>query len=361
MVASYDRDEKPCDNSPWNEHDLAMAREPDPRSDLASLARLFHLLSRLRPSVVVAGTPKAALLMLVVSRLLRIEHRVLLLHGLRLETSSGFSRILLGQFERMTANAATRIIAVSPSLAKKYFESGYAPTEKITVLGNGSAVGIDESIFRPFRDIKNRKAVRNQMLSGFGLDPEEITFGYIGRMTEDKGISQLVDALKVMATNGLEPQCLFVGSEQGNQILEELTSLTKVRAVPWTPEIVPVYCCLDVLCLPSNREGLPTVVLEAAMMDIPTIGARSTGIVDAIQHGVTGLLVDQKDHTMLADAMTRLANETGLRKSLGKNANRYVQTYFAQADVLRRYGDFIEQMLNDAELRSSSVKRRGPK
>jgi glycosyltransferase involved in cell wall biosynthesis len=357
VVASFDFHEAPCENSPWNEHHLPMTREPSPLNDLRSLAKWVSKVWQLRPTVVVAGTPKAALLLLVVSNLLRIKHRVLLLHGLRLETSSGWRRALLVQLERMTAASATRIIAVSRSLAQKYTDSGFAPLDKVTVLGDGSAVGIDPSIFEPFQDDKNRETVRFQNLNALGLDPRKITFGYIGRMTHDKGIFQLIWALKLMAEKGREPQSLFVGSEEDSKILDDLALLANARAIPWTPEIVPIYCCIDVLCLPSLREGMPTVVLEAAMMGIPTIGTRSTGIVDAVQDGITGLLVDQEDPAKLADRMTLLVNKARLRKALGQNANRYVRTHFTQTDVLRRYGNFLEQLVTAAELGSSSAKK----
>lgn len=350
VVASFDDHKTLLRNSPWREHNLQMVREPSPRKDSASFVRWVVLLAQLRPAVLVAGTPKAALLALIAAKFLGIRHRVLLLHGLRAETASSWSRVLLVLLERMSAKSATRIIAVSPSLAEKYAAGGFSPLEEIDVLGSGSAVGIDESLFQHFQNTTKRKSVRHHTLSSLGLDPEKITFGYIGRMTHDKGISQLVEALKLMAAKGQKAQCLFVGAAEDSEIPGDLILLPHARAVPWTADIGSIYCGIDVLCLPSFREGMPTVVLEAAMMGVPTIGARSTGIVDAIRHGKTGLLVDQRNPALLAEAMARLAKEKRLRDTLGKNAQRYARAHFAQTDVLKRYGNYLEQLLDTTEV-----------
>lgn len=359
VVASFDDKRTPLQNSPWREHNLQMVRKPSPCKDSASFLRWVVLLSQLRPAVLVAGTPKAALLALIASKLLGIRHRVLLLHGLRAETASSWSRVLLVLFERITAKSATRIIAVSRSLAERYAAGGFSPPEKMAILGKGSAVGIDESLFEPFLDITKQRSVRHHTLSGLGLDPEKITFGYVGRMTHDKGISQLVEALKLMAAKGHQTQCLFVGEAEDSDILGDLRFLPQARAVPWTADIGSIYCCIDVLCLPSFREGMPTVVLEAAMMGVPTIGARSTGIVDAIRHGKTGLIVDQRDPALLAEAMARLAKEKRLRDTLGTNAQRYARAHFAQSDVLSRYGRYLEKLVNTTHLESAGLIQRG--
>lgn len=346
VVASFENGRSPLEQPSWREHNLRMVRRPSPLKDSASLARWSVLLSRKRPSVVVMGTPKAALLGLLAARLVGVEHRVLLLHGLRLETSLSWSKVFLVLIERLTAGLATRIIAVSPSLAEKYSTVGFASPGKIDVLGSGSAVGIDSKMFAPFQDTRKRQSVREQAMVGLSLDPKRITFGYIGRITHDKGISDLVAALRRLEAGGHSVQCLFVGEEEeGEKILHGLASIPLARVIPWTSEIGPIYCCIDVLCLPSFREGMPTVALEAAMMQIPTIGARSTGIVDAIQHEKTGLLVEQRDPLSLAEAMLRLAKNPKLRATLGKNAQNYVSKHFDQEDVVARYSKYLEQLV----------------
>lgn len=349
VVASFENGHSPIKQSPWREHNLHMVRRPSPLRDSVSLARWSVLLSRKRPSVVLIGTPKAALLGLLAARLARVEHRVLLLHGLRVETSSSWSKALLFLLERLTARLATRIIAVSPSLAEKYATDGFASPHKIEVLGSGSAVGIDNKLFAPFQGAQKRRRVRQQALIGYGLDPERVTFGYIGRMTHDKGISDLVAALRLLEAQGHPVQCLFVGEVEEKNIHQNLASLPLARAIPWTTEIGPIYCCIDVLCLPSLREGMPTVVLEAAMMAIPTIGYKSTGIVDAIRHEKTGLLVEQKDPNLLAESMLRLATDQKLRAALGKSSQNYASTHFAQEDVLERYGRYLQQLVKTPE------------
>ena len=130
---------------------LPMQREIAPFSDLVSLFRLWRRIRSLEPDLVNAGTPKAALLGMVTSRLAGVRRRVYLLRGLRLETTTGARRRLLGLVERVTAGCSTRVLAVSPSLAARYLELGLAPAEKVSVLGGGSSNGVDIDRFERTR------------------------------------------------------------------------------------------------------------------------------------------------------------------------------------------------------------------
>ena len=73
----------------------------------------------------------------------------------------------------------------------------------------------------------------------------------------------------------------------------------------------------DFLVLPSYREGFGSAIIEAAACGIPAIGSRIDGIIDAIDEGETGLLVEPRDINQLADAMRTLAINEQLRMKLG--------------------------------------------
>src|SRR5690606_19574991 len=120
---------------------VPMARPIRLWQDLRSLLDLIVALRRLRPQVVNAGTPKAALLGMLAAFVLRVPVRIYLVRGLRLETVRGPLRWVLALMERLTAYCATHILYVSQSLRDVYEGLGLGPRHKGMVLLEGSSRG----------------------------------------------------------------------------------------------------------------------------------------------------------------------------------------------------------------------------
>jgi glycosyltransferase involved in cell wall biosynthesis len=87
------------------------------------------------------------------------------------------------------------------------------------------------------------------------------------------------------------------------------------------------------MVLPSHREGLPTVVLEAQAAGKPVIGASATGIVDLIKDGETGLLFPVGDASVLAKALARLITDKSLAERLGLAGQELVRREFRQEQI----------------------------
>jgi glycosyltransferase involved in cell wall biosynthesis len=87
---------------------------------------------------------------------------------------------------------------------------------------------------------------------------------------------------------------------------------------------------MDVLLFASYREGLPNVPLEAAACELPTVGYRVTGVVDAVADGVTGTLAPPKDADSLGAALARYVSDASLRRAHGEAARRRVVERFTQ-------------------------------
>ncbi len=98
-------------------------------------------------------------------------------------------------------------------------------------------------------------------------------------------------------------------------------------------DTAPYYAIADVLVLPSHREGLPTVVLEAHAAGKPVVGALATGIVDMVVDGETGLLFPVGDVPALADALARLISDRALATKLGLAGQERVKREFQQEQI----------------------------
>lgn len=318
-------------------HGLPMTRQPSPASDLRGLFSWIRLLRWIRPGVVAVGTPKAGLLGLLAAATLRVPRRVYLLRGLRLETSTGLERILLTALERLAIRCATDVVAVSHSLRERALDLRLGQQQRIRVLGSGSSNGVDLDAADRV-DPARVGELRAQLGLGDGAVP---VVGFVGRLTKDKGIEVLASARRLLVERGVPHQLLIVGSldeAESDELLAELrTNGSPPIETGHVGDVRPYYRLMDVLCLPTLREGFPNVVLEAAAARVPTVTTNATGARDSVVHGVTGLICNVGDPRSLADGLAEfLSASPAHRRALGESARLRAESEFAQPLVWAR-------------------------
>jgi glycosyltransferase involved in cell wall biosynthesis len=340
VTASFDNPSEIGTKTPrWTEVHTPMARNPNPINDLISLIRWIMLLRQIRPQILILGTPKAALIGLLAGKLYSIPRRTLILHGLRLETTRGFTRLALRLGEIFTVSLATDVLAVSESLASAYTREGIIERGQARVLGRGSARGVD--CLALSKDVKTLHDKRVSKFEDVALDPNKVTVGFVGRISTDKGVPDLISAINILNSQGIDFQTVFFGDIEDQKLTQVLGNVPNSHLFCFTEDAIEIYSCIDILCLPSLREGLPTVVLEAGCFGIPTVGTLATGIVDAIENGRTGLLVGVKSPNHLANALKSLIADSALREKLGRNARAFVYKEFSQIQVVKRYCNYF--------------------
>lgn len=343
--------EAPRDLEGLNMHTIQMSREPSPARDLKSLVRWIRLLRWVKPGVVVIGTPKAAFLGLTASLICRIPIRIYQLRGLRLQTVSTPLRGLLAVFEWVTSRISTEVLAVSISLQQEYCQLGLASAKKVQVIGLGSSHGVDTELFRPDRARKWELLDSNLQAK---VDSTAPVIGFVGRFSRDKGSRELVACSRDLARTGIFHTLLLVGPIEGDQgVLEELdTSTCRVIQVGNVEDVAPYYSMMDLLVLPTHREGFPNAVLEAASSGIPTVTTDATGAVDSVLNGYTGYIVPARDHVALTEAVKTLIQDSKLRSDLGKNARNWVVSHFDSAVVTKKHVEYLVS-------RGESIRRGG--
>ncbi len=321
---------------------IPMQREISPLADLRSLSKLIQLMRRWRPDVVNASTPKAGLLGMLAARVARVPRRIYMLRGLRLETAVGKRRRLLMATERTASRCAHKVIAVSPSLAERYVELGLALAEKVQTLGAGSSNGVD------FARYQLGEGSSETLRKELGLPPDAVVFGFVGRLTRDKGIVELVEAFEQVQKVIPHAHLHLVGDlEAGDPVPAETEQRIRAQAgISLTGFVNGVerhYHVMDLLVSPSYREGFPNAPLEAAAAGVPVVGSKATGMVDAVVDEETGLLVDVGDVEGLAQAMLRYGQDPQLRKRHGAAARERARVEFRPeriwTELLRVYRD----------------------
>lgn len=149
---------------------------------------------------------------------------------------------------------------------------------------------------------------------------------------------------------------IFVGEgELGhrlNDIAYKLNIQDKIIFTGFRADIPEVTSTFDIACLPSLWEGMGRSVLEAMASGKPVVASRVGGIVDLVQDGLTGILVDPGDHQALAKAIIRLLKDKGLRQKMGEEARKRVDERFSTekmvVEIEKIYNELLKKkgMLN---------------
>ncbi len=162
----------------------------------------------------------------------------------------------------------------------------------------------------------------------------------VGRLVEKKGFGDLVDACAVLVARGRRFRCRIVGA---GPLEAELMNAIERRALGKTIDLVGPRPQSEVRTIvgsaagfaapcvvggDGNRDGLPTVLLEAMALGTPCIATDVTGIPEILHHETTGLAVRQHAPAALADAMERLLDDGSLRVRLATAARQLIERDF---------------------------------
>jgi lipopolysaccharide/colanic/teichoic acid biosynthesis glycosyltransferase/glycosyltransferase involved in cell wall biosynthesis len=325
---------------------VPMAREISPPDDLRSLVELVGVLRRLRPDVVNAGTPKAGLLGLLAATAAGVPVRVYQLRGLRLETTQGPTRRVLWAAERLASSCADRVICISESLRQAYARAGLAATSATCVLGAGSSNGLALDRFRPRAETRGEaRALRERL----GIPDGSPVVGHVGRLTRDKGLTELLEAFDQVRGDRPDARLVLVGDyEEGDPVpqaqRERIAGDPAIHHAGHT-DPAPYYAVMDVLAFPSHREGFGNVALEAGACEVPVVGFRVTGVMDSVADGSAGALVAPRDSAALGRALLRYLGDPELRRAHGQAGRARVARDFDQPALWGRYVEEYERLL----------------
>lgn len=321
---------------------VPMQREIAPFADLVSLARLWWLLLRLKPDIAEFSTPKAGLLGNIASWLARVPARVYMLRGLKLETSNGIKKAVLLASERAASACAQVVLCNSQSMRSEALALGLAPPPKLRLIGDGSSNGVDVERFCP-----GPSRVRSQL----GLPENAPVLGFVGRLTTDKGVPELIEAFDAILEREPEAHLLLVGwfdvSEDAlpTRWRVRIANHSRIHCTGFVADTAPYYRAMDVMVLPSWREGFPNVVLEAAATGIPVIATVCTGSRDSVVPEVTGLLIPPGYPEAISEAALKLLRAPERRRLMGDAARAWVCSHYSDERVLRLAVSFYKSLL----------------
>ena len=175
--------------------------------------------------------------------------------------------------------------------------------------------------------------------SKLGVPADSIVIIFVGRVTKDKGITELVDAFVRLIDVNTNIYLVIVGPTEPH--LDPIPPRTKNLIDSNSQILVTGFCespeqylgAADIFCLPSYREGFGTVVVEAGAMELPAVATSITGLLDAVVDGKTGLLVPPRNVDLLAESLKTLIKQPSLRRELGLEARNRACKEFKDTNV----------------------------
>ena len=313
--------------------EVNIVRGISPVKDLISLWRLYWCFRRRKFDIVHTTTPKAGTLGALAAFVARVPIRLHTFTGQPWAEMSGVKRELVKFGDKLTAALNTRCYADSFSQRDFLVKEHIALKSRFRVLGEGSLAGVDLERFSGVVPSPERQ----RRLIALQIPVNHHVIAFIGRITADKGIKELIESFKLLQEKGAACTLLLIGPEEQDAkqlyIASGIDRLKNVRRLGYQSNPEYWLSLTDVFCLPSYREGFGNVVIEAAAMGVPTVGTDIPGLRDAVVHEETGILVPPKDVAALSRALEILIEDSSLRNRMGLKAQKRVREQFDASKV----------------------------
>jgi glycosyltransferase involved in cell wall biosynthesis len=311
--------------------------------DLMTLLQLLRLFRRERFDLVWAVAPKAGLLGMLAAWLTRVPKRVFIFQGEVWAARQGLNRKILKQTDRITARVATHLLGVSVS-GRSFLEAErIVEVGRIEVLASGSVCGVDLQKFIP--DVSARQRIRIQ----HDIPADAVVALFVGRLTRDKGIYDLVEAFRNLAPTSPHLWLMVLGPDEEGlapQLLSALGPLSKrCRIIEFKPDPECYMAAADFVCLPSYREGFGMVIIESGATGVPSIASRIHGLTDALEEGMTGLMHEPGDVAGLSECIRHFAADAELRMRMGRAAQQRSCERFSAAHVRAAFAGYFRKLL----------------
>ncbi|MCK8654921.1 glycosyltransferase family 4 protein [Pseudomonas umsongensis] len=329
---------------------VKMVREINPIQDLLSLIMLVKVFRQGEFDIVHSTTPKAGLLCAIAGKIAGVKVRLHTYTGQPWVTMQGIKRQILKFCDRVIGALNTRCYTDSFSQQKFLVEQGVVKSEKISVLGHGSFAGVDLKRFDASRFPRSERVTLKAELQ---IEAGSKVVIFVGRITKEKGVSELVEAFERLIVEGLDLYLLLVGpfEPDGAAIIDSVSNISvkdRIKTVGFSNIPEKYMAVADMLCLPSYREGFGTVVIEAAAMGLPTVGTSIYGLSDAVVDGQTGFLVPVGDSASLANSIRSLITDDRLLMEMSKSARERAQTIFDSklysSLLIAEYTEFVRNI-----------------
>lgn len=328
---------------------VKIKRAPDPFADLRSIIQVARVMRKARPDIVHSFSPKGGLVGMLAARIAGVPVRIHTFTGLIFPTATGLKRKMLEWVDRIISWGATHVVPEGEGVRRDLEESRIT-RKPMPLIGNGNIAGVNLEHFDPDDAALPERAAAQ--LAEWEIPDGDFVFGFIGRLSHDKGINELVHAFLALDQPNAWLVCLGY-LDPRDPVSEEtraaMADNPRILVPGFVHDIRPGLAIFDALVLPSYREGFPNVLLQAGAMQVPVIATDVNGSNEIVVDGETGWLVPSRDTPALKGAMESAAADKAGLKAMGKRARDRIAARYGQdryrAALLEYYSERLGQPL----------------
>lgn len=304
-------------------------------NEIASAWAIFRTVRRLRPRIVHANGSKGATLGIVAARLARPSTRTIwTTHGVPvMEDRPLWQRTLILLSLYVARFFTSHVIAVSSRDVAVLRTYHIARAKRISYI----PIALDIARL----NLRTREDARADLARRLGNDVslDGVVIGVIAEYTKNKGLTYLLDAMKILRARGHTPTTLLIGWGDDEQVLRDRILQNNLQSqvflLPSTGRDAEILRAFDVFALTSVKEGLPYTILEAGAAGVAVLATRVGGLTDIITNEKEGMLVPSQNTTAIANGLERLIADEPFRTLLGQGLHTRVTTTFSLENEIR--------------------------
>ncbi len=309
-----------------------------PLNHLKTIIKISKTFKLFKPDLIHAVAIKPVIFSSLVTKFHDVEGRVFALGGLGFIFSSNrFLAKLLRPFivlflKYCLSGRKTRLIMQNKDDCKKVWDLKLIEKNKTRLI---EGAGVDTDLFLPEEESQEMPTV---------ILP--------ARLLWDKGIGEFVEAAKIIKSKSISARFILVGSQDlhnpeniKSQVIDKWVDQGLVEYWGFSDDMPKIMREASIVCLPSYREGLPKVLIEAASCAKPIVTTDVPGCKEVVSHGVNGYLVKEKESKDLAIFLEELILDRNLRNSMGQEGRKIVLDRFAEDLITEKTRKVWEEVL----------------
>lgn len=294
-----------------------------------AMCQIKKILKKEKFDMVQYSTPNASLYTAMAAKSAKIPIRLYCQWGIAYVGFNGLKREIFKTVEKFVCGLSTYVQPDSKSNLNFARSEGLYSEKKSSVIWNGSACGVSLDKF----NIQRKNEYRSYIREKYNIGRNTFVYIFIGRVTRDKGINELLSAFKKLNDDSV---LFLIGkNEVDTSVNRELYDWSlENKNIIYTGNVDDVERYLsaaDCYVLPSYREGFGMSVIEAEAMGVPVIVTDIPGPVDAVIDNKTGLLVKKADENSLLDAMKKIRKLN--YQEMGKEGHKFASDNFEQKQL----------------------------
>jgi len=244
--------------------------------------------------------------------------------------------------EKVASFAANEIVAVSHHTRDEMIRYEHIAPEKVSVIYNGTNIKL------------TRKDSLGDLRREFGLRPDEMVVGTVGRIEYQKGLDLLLEAVPYVIRRFPKTRFMIVGD--GSKLDELRAQCVRLRIedhvvfTGWRSDAVDLIQLFDCFVSTSNYEGMPMVLLEAMALAKPIVATAVGGVPEVVEEGISGLLVRCRNPEILSQALLELIADRSLLMRMGQNGRIRYEKYFTAPVMAEAYEKLYRKYIDRKEI-----------